>query len=103
MDNVIEAIRAAIMPDASSEEKATGVAACRAIIAALDATAGQTLAPPTPQNPIAAMVGALRGVPPDQLLDLAIAKLRSALPPDVTPTPATPFKLQMVPVPRSLK
>lgn len=55
--------------------------ACRTFLTALGATTGELLATPTVQiSPIASMVGALRGVPPEQLLDLAIAKLRSALP-----------------------
>lgn len=81
MENVIEAIRAAIAPDATAEAKNAGVAACRAIITALDANPGEPLAAPVvPSSPVVAMVAALRGVPVDQLLDLAIARLRSALP-----------------------
>lgn len=98
MDNVIDAIRAAVAADASAESKAAGVTACRAILAALETTPGQTFASTVPASPVAAMVGALRGVPPDQLLDLAIAKLRSALPAGTVVPAVQPLKLQIVPI-----
>jgi hypothetical protein len=51
---------------------------------------------------IAAIVHSLRGLPPEQLLDLAITRLRAALPPErlTTPmAPSTPLRFQLVPVP----
>lgn len=100
MDNVIESIRAAVAPDASPNAKAAGVAACRAILAALEGTQGQAFAPVVPASPVAAVVGALRGVPPEQLLDLAIAKLRAALPADAQVSPVKPLAIRLVPVPK---
>lgn len=100
METVIESIRAAVAPDASAEAKAAGVTACRAILAALEATQGQAFAPVVPASPVAAVVGALRGVPPEQLLDLAIAKLRAALPAGADVAPVRPIKIELVPVPR---
>ena len=101
MDQLIETIRAAIAPDASAEARAAGAQACRTILAALDAASGQPLAAasPIPASPIASIVGALRGVPPDQLLDLAIAKLRAALPAGTEVPKVAPFKFHDHPHP----
>lgn len=101
MDTALEAIRLALAPEATQDARDTGIATCRAILAALDPSGQQ---PPPPQrasidtSQIAALVGALRGVPPDQLLDLAIAKLRAALPAEA-PSPASKgITFHMVPV-----
>lgn len=100
MEPLLEAIRAALAADASPEARTAGATACRTILTALDATAGEpmTAAVAAPPTPIAQIVGALRGVPADQLLDLAIAKLRAALPADATVAPVQPIKFQIVPV-----
>jgi hypothetical protein len=100
MENIIETIRAAIASDASPEARAAGAAACRAILTALESTPGQPIgaaivAPPA--SPVAAIVATLRGVPTDQLLDLAIMKLRAALPAGVEVPQAAPLKLQFIP------
>ena len=102
MSDVVDAIRAAIAPDANSEARAAGAAACRALAARLD-PAG------TPQPPIIApevvqqLVGMLRTMDVDQVLDLAIAKLRTVGSKDVAPAlpAARPFAIRMVPVPRA--
>jgi hypothetical protein len=53
---------------------------------------------PVPTSPIAMAARALRQMPPDQLLDLALQRLRAALPPDATvPTPRG-IQFQLVPV-----
>ena len=100
MDNLIDAIRAASQSDASPEARAAGAAACRTILTALERGAGQPLAAaaPAPPSPVAAMVGALRGVPPDQLLELAIARLRAALPAGTDVPAVTPLKFSLVPI-----
>lgn len=96
MDDLIEAIRVACASDATDDIKQRGAQACRTLLTAFDAKAGEPLAstpaaestntvPPGAQ--IAAIVGALKGLPPEQLLDMAIARLRAALPKD-TPAPA---------------
>lgn len=101
MEPVIDAIRAAVAPDASFEAKAAGITACRAILAALDATPGQPIgAAPVPATPVSAIVGALRGVPPEQLLDMAIAKLRAVLPAGAEASPVKPFAIPMVAAPK---
>ena len=101
MTDPIEAIRAAIADGATAEARTAGAAACRAILGALEASAGQPMATATPidTSQIASIVGALRGVPAEQLLDLAIAKLRSALPADAAVPPVTPLKFHILPIP----
>jgi hypothetical protein len=100
MENVLESIRAAVAVDATPEVRAGGVAACRAILAALEAQPGEPIVAnvvaPSP-SPIATVVAALRGVPADQLLDLAIAKLRAALPAGADVPQAQPLKFQLIP------
>lgn len=86
-EDLINSIRAAVADGASAEARAAGIAACRTLLNALDAKPGEPLGPTatTPTSPIAAMAMALRGVPPDQLLDLLIAKLRSIVPANAHP------------------
>lgn len=102
MENLIESIRSALAPDASPETRTGGAAACRTILAALDSVPGQPMpaaAVITPDaSKIASAVAMLRGVPPDQLLDLAIARLRAALPAGVQVPPAQPLKFQLIPI-----
>lgn len=104
MEKVIEQIRAALAQDATPDARTAGIAACRAVLAALEATPGAPMATataaPTDTNPIASIVGALRGVPPEQLLDLAIAKLRAALPAGTAVPAIAPLKFHLIPVPR---
>ncbi|HEY1811011.1 MAG TPA: hypothetical protein VGG74_01555 [Kofleriaceae bacterium] len=93
-DEQIETIRAAIKPDATSEARAAGAAACRTIIGQLEQ------APKAAVNPaaIAQAVAAMRGMPTDQLLDLAIAKLRTLLPAGVELPPVPKLKFPTLPV-----
>ena len=103
MENLLEAIRGALAPDATDEMKAAGIGACREILRALGSLDAPLAAPPTPAPlPIANIVSALRGVPPDQLLDLAITRLRAALPPGTDVPTVKPMKFHLIPVPRSL-
>ena len=96
MHDKIEAIRAAVATDATTEQKAHGAAACRAILAALGAEPGKPIA----------MAGApaphpLAGIDPGQALDLLIAKLTAVLPKDddkSSPAPPT-----AAPDPRGLR
>ena len=92
MNELIEAIRLAVADGASDDARAAGVSACRTILAALDARAGEPLAAPG-APPIAAAVAAFRGMSPDQLLDLAIARLKAALPSSETPPQGPQFHL----------
>jgi hypothetical protein len=110
METLIEAIRVAVLSDASDEAKHQGALACRTILTALEAKPGESLAPtdapevatgtaatPMPQQ-IATIVGALRNMPPEQLLDLAIARLRAALPGDAAAPAVPPVRFQIVPI-----
>lgn len=88
MENLIESIKNALASDASEDARASGAQACRTILAALETPAGEPLATATvssstttpESSPLLAAVAALRGLPPEQLLDLAIARLKAALP-----------------------
>lgn len=116
METLIETIRVAVQSDATDEAKHQGALACRTILTALEAKAGEPLVPPTEPNAappsapmaqplsaiepqqVAAIVGALRGMPAEQLLDLAIARLRAALPKDATTPTIAPVKFQIIPI-----
>jgi hypothetical protein len=98
MEQVLEAIRAATAPDASAEVRAAGAQACRALADVLEPQ--PAAAPPELQLPIAQLATAIRTVPLDQLLDLAIAKLRSALPAEAAAPTVPPLNFRLVPVQR---
>ena len=101
MDTLIDAIRSAVVDGASAEARASGVQACRMILTALEAKQGEPLAAtpaPAPTTPVHAVIAALRNVPPDQLLDLAIEKLKAALPQGATPSTAAFVRFPIVPI-----
>jgi len=106
MENLIESIRSAIAVDATDEARAVGAQACRTILVALETPAGTPMNVPTsstalaePRSPLEAAVSALRGVPPEQLLDLAIARLKAALPPDTKVDPVRRLNVPLVALP----
>lgn len=100
MEQLLEAIRAAIASDATAEQKAVGAQSCRTVLAALDAEPGKPIPLPgaPPSNPLA-------GLQLDQALDLMIARLRAAAPADPAPAkpapPAQPLRIALVPPPNS--
>ncbi len=102
-EELIETIRVAIASDATAEARAAGVTACRTIVAALGSTAGEplALAPASTQpGPVATAIATmLRSTPPDELLDMAIGKLR-ALVPDASTSAIPKLSFQFVKVPR---
>lgn len=101
METLFETIRAAVADGASEEARAAGAQACRTLLAALETPAGAPLAAaPVETPPIAQMVATLRGVPMEQLLDLAIAQLRSKLPAGAEAPKAEPVKFHIVQLPR---
>src|SRR5689334_13529107 len=71
MQEMIEAIRAAIAEGATAEQKTKGAHACRAIAVALEAQVGKPITLPGAPTP-----GPLSGIPAEQALDLLIARLR---------------------------
>jgi hypothetical protein len=105
MENLLEAIRNAITSDANDEARALGAQACRTILVALETPAGEPMKAATagmlaePKSPLEVAVSALRGVPPDQLLDLAIARLKAALPPDTKVDPVRRLNVPLVALP----
>jgi hypothetical protein len=106
-DSLLDSIRAALASDASAETRAAGASACRTIMTALEATPGAPLGgavPTVAPNPLAAAIaGIVRSTPPEQLLDLVIAKLGS-LAPQTDAAPAVhsmhKFSIPLVKVPR---
>jgi hypothetical protein len=81
METHLETIRVAVATGANAEQRAAGVAACRAILMVLEATPARPLeSEPSSAAAIASMIGALRGAPITQALDLVIARLRAAMP-----------------------
>lgn len=122
IDAIIQIIRDALAENASIEARSAAAAACREILhhlepdtaAAIEPTAdatrqaehevgnvgrgSETARPTMPE--VAALAAAIRTVPVDQLLDLAIAKLR-ALVPDVPAKAATRgLSIPLIPVAR---
>jgi len=69
MNELIEAIRMAVAEGATTEQKATGVLACRTIATALDTEPGKSFTLPGVPLPVMSRVSI------DQVLDLAIARL----------------------------
>jgi hypothetical protein len=101
MTHLIETLQAALTKDASEEARSAGVAACRTILAALEAKPGEPMIVPTAQDmpvPLAATVALLQARPVDELLDLLIAKLRAVVP-DVPPVGARSLKIELIKVP----
>ncbi len=108
MEDLIESIRTAVVAGASDDARKAGAHACRTILLALDAEQGEPLATPhetsassSAMPQVAAMIGALRGVPAEQLLDLAIARLRAALPAGADVPAVQPVRFQLVPMRRN--
>jgi hypothetical protein len=87
MQELLESIRAAVAEGATTDQKTAGAQACRTILTALEAAVGKPLSMPGVPSP-----GPLAGVDPTQALDLLIARLRSALPPENTDDTGTQAK-----------
>lgn len=112
MEDLFEKMRAATATDATDEIRATGAQACRTLLVALESTPGAPLtesispsaspaaAPPTPHAAVHALVSALRGMTADQLMDLAISRLRTALPPGVDVPAVKSLRFPLAPLTR---
>ena len=105
MNALIDAIVAAVAEGATEEARSAGAQACRTLLVALEAKEGEPMAAPvaaasaSSSPDIAAVVASLKGVPIDQLLDLAIAKLRSMVPAEQVKAVQS-FSVPLVKVPR---
>jgi hypothetical protein len=101
MEPLLEAIRAATAPDATDDIKTAGANACRTLAAVLETKAGEPLAAPIAPTatPAQNVINVLRTMQAEQLLDLAIARLRAALPAGAEVAAAQPVKFQMLPLP----
>ena len=101
MENLIDAIRTAVASEASSEARSAGADACRTILAALE---GQRSAPlaqsPHPAAALQTAIAMLRGIPVDQLLDVAITRIKAALPPGAVPDDVQRLNIPLVIVPQ---
>ena len=108
MENLIESIKNALASGATEEARVAGVQACRTILVALETPVGQPMGPSTvpvtsaiePTSPLHTAVAALRGLPPEQLLDLAIARLKAALPPGVEAPQVRRLNVPLVALPK---
>ncbi|MBA3463712.1 MAG: hypothetical protein H0T46_27395 [Deltaproteobacteria bacterium] len=103
MEDLIETIRGATAPNATDDARAAGANACREILRALEPEppTAPALVSTAPAAEIAQLVTALRGVPTEQLLDLAIEKLRAVVPSAALAAPSPPIRFTLVPVPQS--
>lgn len=101
MAALLDTLRRGLVSDADEPARDAARAACRRLALALDlppgALAGAMPATPTP-SPVAAIVDTLRTLPPDKLLDLAIQRLRAALPAGAPVVAPEPVRFQLVPV-----
>ena len=99
MQELIEAIRVAVATDANPEQKATGVQACRTIVAALDTEPGKPIMLPGMPMP-----AATSRVSVDQIIDLMIARLTTiAAERDAQPAPTTAPPMLTAAPPRGLR
>ncbi len=93
MQELIEVIRVAVTTDATAEQKATGVQACRTIVAALDTEPGRPIVLPGMTMP-----APTSRVSVDQIIDLMIGRLTTiAAQRDAEPVPVA------APSPRGLR
>jgi hypothetical protein len=99
VETIIVTVRSAFAPDATVETKAAGAQACRAILSALEPPVQPNAPVQLNAAAVVQAVTALRGVPAEQLFDLAIAKLRGALPADTQVEPVRSFKFRRVQFP----
>lgn len=101
MENVLDTIRAALVADAPAEARAAGIEACRAILTALGAAQAEPQPPRPPEvGPLAqAVAGLIRTTPPDQLLDMLVAKLRAVVPADTKLEVPTKINIPIIRIP----
>jgi hypothetical protein len=96
MDSLLDSIRIAISEGASDEERRRGADACRALVESFGGAQ-----PSEPAQPAPPAANPFLGMTPDQILELAIARLRGVAKDGPTTAPAgIPIRITLVPVPR---
>ena len=88
LDGLIASIRAAVAPGVSTEARAAGTAACRAILTALEAQVGQPLAAATPAATVGNLLSHLASLPREQILEFLRDKFPAG-PPSRRPSQPT--------------
>ncbi len=107
MNAFIEAIQTATAADASDEARATGAAACRAILATLEPTS--QLAPALPaalSEHMPQLIAMVSKMDINELLDVAIERpraLNAANPSSTAATPVRRMQIPLVPIPPTLR
>jgi len=95
-------LRGGFLPGADEPAREAARDACRRLALALnlapDAFESAAIAAVPAPSPVAAIVNTLRTLPPDKLLDLAIQRLRAALPAGASVPTAEPLRFHLVPV-----
>ena len=112
MDAVLDTIAIAARPGATDDERRRGAYACRALAESLDAPglapfgdaldANDARAAAPRLAPVTSGTNPFTGLTADQILDLAIARLRGAVG-DAGPSATSvgqPLRLPLVPIPR---
>lgn len=126
LQELVATIRASVAPGVTPEARAAGATACRAILSALEAQAGQPLAattarptttqsPPPPASPLARILSQLvamprdqltgtlsqlAAMPRDQLIDFLLGRLRSALPPGAATRVSAGPRFHLIQIPQ---
>ena len=74
-ETLIEVIRSAVVASATPAQREAGAAACRTLLAVLGTAPGAPLAASHPAHPLAQLVR----LPPEQLIELIVSKLRGPM------------------------
>jgi hypothetical protein len=87
-------------PLPATTEAAPGASVPASAPAPMPGTPASSASPPPPLDPaaIASVFASLGKLPPEQLLDLAIARLRAALPAGATVPAPSPIRFQLIPL-----
>lgn len=80
MEEMIEAIRAAVASGATPEQKTLGAQACRTLLTALEVEPGKTIVVAGAPAP-----SPLASIAPEQAIDLLIARLQALVPAEGAP------------------
>ena len=102
MENYAETIQTALASEASTEARAAGAAACRSVLATLDPTPPQESASPVPANVMPQLLAMLGKMDLNQILDVAIERLRAvnSAQPNAKPIePVRALSFHLVPIP----